>query len=117
MSVNEPETEPKNDRNLITLTFRLEGGVKELLDKFTIKQRLPRSVIIRYSVEKLLKEEPEYEGVYVPPGYGKPVVVSFKVDKEMKGRLEDYARNRRVSRSEAVRYAVIRLLKEEGVLE
>jgi len=117
MSGDEPETEPKNDRNLVTLTFRLEGGVKELLDKFTMKQRLPRSVVIRYSVEKLLKEEPEYEDVYVPPGYGKPVVVSFKVDKEMKGKLEGYAKSREVSRSEAIRYAVIRLLKEEGVLE
>jgi predicted transcriptional regulator len=115
MSGNEVET--KNDNNLITLTFRLEGGVKELLDKFTIKQRLPRSVVIRYSIEKLLKEEPEYEDVYVPPGSGKPVVVSFKIDKEMKEKLEDYARNRRVSRSEVVRYAVIRLLKEEGVIE
>jgi predicted transcriptional regulator len=114
MSVDEPET--KNDRNLITLTFRLEGGVKELLDKFSIKQRLPRSVIIRYSIEKLLKEEPKYEDVYVPPGSGKPVVVSFKVDKEMKGKLEVYAKSQRVSRSEAIRYAVIRLLKEEGVL-
>jgi predicted transcriptional regulator len=116
MSGDEPEKEKMNDRNLVTLTFRLEGGVKELLDEFTTKQRLPRSVVIRYSIERLLKEEPEYEDVYVPPGYGKPVVVSFKIDKEMKEKLENYAKSRRASRSEVIRYAVIRLLKEEGVL-
>jgi predicted transcriptional regulator len=116
MDGNEPEKEMRNDR-LTTLTFRLEEGIKELLDKFAIKQRLPRSVVIRYSIEKLVKEEPKYEGVYVPPGSGKPVVISFKADKETKEKLENYARNQRASRSEAIRYAVIRLLKEEGVLD
>jgi predicted transcriptional regulator len=116
MDGNEPEKEMRNDR-LTTLTFRLEEGIKELLDKFATKQRLPRSVVIRYSIEKLVKEEPKYEGVYVPPGSGKPVVISFKADKETKEKLENYARNQRASRSEAIRYAVIRLLKEEGVLD
>jgi predicted transcriptional regulator len=117
MDEGEPETEKRNDRNLITLTFRLEEEVKNLLDRFAIKQRLPRSVIIRYVIEKLLKEEPKYEDVYTNPGHGRSTVISFKIDAGMKEKLENYAKNQKASRSEVVRFAVIRFLKEEGVLE
>jgi len=107
----------KTDNNSVVITFRLEEKIKELLDRFAIKQGLPRSVIIRYAIEKLLKEEAEYEYVNVSPDPGRLDVVSFKTDMDMKERLNGYAVNQKVSRSEAVRYAIIRLLKEEGVLE
>jgi predicted transcriptional regulator len=118
MGEDKPETEPKTGRdNLIVLTFRLEEEIKRVLDRFAVKQRLPRSVIIRYTIEELLKEEPKYENIHINSVPGRSVVLSFKADINTRERVDEYARNQKASRSEVIRFAVIRFLKEEGVLE
>ena len=40
-------------------------------------------------------------------------VVTFKIDDDLLERLDRYARSKRISRSEAIRLAILKLLKEE----
>jgi len=105
------------EHNNIIITVKISNKIKNLLILYSRKIGKTAGELIRYTLATTILNSKEFDAGYNDRKLldGDIGVLSLKINKKLLEKLDNFATNRKVTRSEVLRYTVYIILKNAGV--